>query len=688
MNTIPSLHGSPPRRHRRAHGSYPSRLLLALVGFSAGPALAQSVDYGALEQVFGEPVTTSATGSPQRATDAPVNMQIISADEIRRSGADNIPDVLQFVSGMQMRRYGFGQAELAMRGYDQQFSPRLLVLINGRQVYLDDYGYTAWAALPVQLDEIRQIEVVKGPNSALFGFNAVGGVINIITYDPRSDDTNVATVRGGTQNDIGASAVTTLRKGRAGLRLSGGINRADEYSTAQLPPQSGPYYHSPHQDAFSADGRFQLNPHIELAAEVTWAEAKNFDVSPAPSFGDDRHRTDSFKLGLNADTAAGLVKLAAYRNTLHYHLSTAAISTAIDQHVDVVQASDLFKLGAAHTLRLGLEYRDNTASSDLVFNGKLGYEAYAANAMWNWRIARAWAFTASARVDHLRFNYAATPLAASRYSASDYNRAQLTAASFNTGLVYQPTDTDTIRLMAVRGLQAPSLLDFGLQVSSDAAGTPLSFIGSPVLKATHVMHYEVGYDRTIAALDSTLRSAVYYQKTSQLLAAALNAPLENAGGGLVAYSQNVGSSRAVGGEIGIKGENAAGLRWSASYAYIAIRDHLIFAALSDSASLLDFRHGSPTSVVDAGLGYSWRQLELDLAGRWQSGFTDYRPAADGTTQPFAVDDYLILNLRLGYRPNPWLTLAVTGEQLNQTRVFEAAGLPIERRAIVSASARF
>ena len=65
--------------------------------------------------------------------------------------------------------------------------PRLLVLINGRQVYLDDYGRTAWQTLPVQIDEIRQIEVVKGPNSALFGFNAMGGVINIITFDPLAD---------------------------------------------------------------------------------------------------------------------------------------------------------------------------------------------------------------------------------------------------------------------------------------------------------------------------------------------------------------------------------------------------------------------------------------------------------------------------------------------------------------------
>src|SRR4030088_1854403 len=77
---------------------------------------AQSIDYGSLEQLFGESVTTSATGSPQRVTEVPANMEIITADEIRRSGADNIPDILQFIAGVDVRRYSFAQAEVSVRG--------------------------------------------------------------------------------------------------------------------------------------------------------------------------------------------------------------------------------------------------------------------------------------------------------------------------------------------------------------------------------------------------------------------------------------------------------------------------------------------------------------------------------------------------------------------------------------------
>ena len=70
-------------------------LILLAIGAGGAGARAQSVNYGVMEQMFGEPVTTSVTGKPQRATDAPANIEIITQDDIRRSGATTIPEVLQ-----------------------------------------------------------------------------------------------------------------------------------------------------------------------------------------------------------------------------------------------------------------------------------------------------------------------------------------------------------------------------------------------------------------------------------------------------------------------------------------------------------------------------------------------------------------------------------------------------------------
>src|SRR3546814_749253 len=93
-------------------------------------------------------------------------------------------DLVQAYAGIDVVRWTAGHSDVSIRGGVQAFNPRLLVLVNGRQVYLDHYGMTNWAGLGVQLEEIQQIEIVRGPNSALFGFNAVSGVINIITINP------------------------------------------------------------------------------------------------------------------------------------------------------------------------------------------------------------------------------------------------------------------------------------------------------------------------------------------------------------------------------------------------------------------------------------------------------------------------------------------------------------------------
>lgn len=197
---------------------------------SATTVSAQSIDYGAMQQLFNEPVTTSATGSPQRSTEAPAAMEIISAADIERSGAADLPTLLGRVAGLDVLNWGAAGADVSVRGYDQAMSPRLLVLINGRQVYLDHYGYTAWATLPVQLHEIRQIEVVKGPNSALFGFNAVGGVVNIITFNPKFDNARSVTVRGGAHGFGEVSLIHSFKLGeRFSARVSAGASQEDEW---------------------------------------------------------------------------------------------------------------------------------------------------------------------------------------------------------------------------------------------------------------------------------------------------------------------------------------------------------------------------------------------------------------------------------------------------------------------------
>jgi outer membrane receptor for ferrienterochelin and colicins len=658
---------------------------LAAFAMASFTAEGQTVDYGALGQLFGEPVTASATGSPQRVTQVPLNMEIITAEDIRRSGADSIPDVLQFIAGISVRRYSFEQAEVAVRGYNQPYSPRLLVLVNGRQVYLDDYGRTAWQAIPVQLAEIRQIEVVKGPNSALFGFNAVAGVVNIITYDPLADSTNSAAVRGGTQNYAASSGVATLHAGdTAGLRLSAGAWRAREFPTEGLPALFAPYDTSPYQYALSADSRFKVAANVELTAEGTMSRARGLEEPPAPFLGTADYQTRSIKLGLSADTAAGLVTLQSYLNRAGY-IFAGSIADFLN-NAYVVQANDLFKLGSNHTLRLGLEYRYNDASGLTL--GRAQYAVYSVDGMWNWQLAPQLAWTNSVRFDHLRLHYAGAVEPGSPFSTEDYNKGEINAVSFNSGMVCDVSPDDTVRLMVGRGVQAPSLIDLTLQLRVAAGGTAIVYSGNPNLDPTSVTNYELDYDRKLAALNATLRIAAFYEDTHDLLAGPNIAPLALTPTGLSGYAQNVGSSSAAGAELTLKGITAAGLRWSFGYALISITDHLTLPTLSGPALLLDYDVGSPKSAVAAGLGYTTGRWELDLEGRWQSRFTDFSAGAFGAMNPVAISDQLILNARAGYKVTEHLTLAVSGAQLADNRLLESAGTPVERRVTVSATADF
>jgi len=307
------------------HATGRSERLAAWLGtaaalFLVGPLSAmhgQSVDYGALEQLFKEPVTTSVNGSPQRVSDVPATMVIITADDIRRSGAKDIAGVLRHVGGVDTLEWGNDDVDVSIRGYDQAYSSRLLVLVDGRQVYADDYGYTPWSTVPVELAAIRQIEIIKGPNSALFGFNAAGGVINIITYNPLYDKTNTACVTGGTQGLGEVSVVETAKFGdRTGLRLSVGGGYDQDFSTP-IPPA---LYLGPRKDqyreAVDLDAVIRLNDKVQVSFEGTQSVSRANEIFPSYQFNNMRYSTFSLQAQLVAESRIGLVRASVYTNWL------------------------------------------------------------------------------------------------------------------------------------------------------------------------------------------------------------------------------------------------------------------------------------------------------------------------------------------------------------------------------------
>ncbi|MBU6475363.1 MAG: TonB-dependent receptor plug domain-containing protein, partial [Alphaproteobacteria bacterium] len=306
-----------------------SVLFLALF-YASAPARAQSINYGSLEALFGEPVTTSATGKPQRVSDAPVDMYIVTQDDIRRSGARNIPEILRDVPGVNVLQSGSMDYDVSIRGYNQPYSSNLLVLVNGRQVYLDDYGYTNWAAIPVQLSEIRQIEVVEGPNTALFGFNAAAGVINIVTMNPLYDNVSHAGVTFGTQSYREASVVKTFQvNNRFAFRVSGGASKSDEFGNNVNPNEPAGILTSPENHALNVDGIYQLTPKSQLRVEASNSGVHQTEMTAFNFQTQAQYTTNSLKTDYEADTDYGLVKATAYRNWLDTNYTQDLYSTAV-----------------------------------------------------------------------------------------------------------------------------------------------------------------------------------------------------------------------------------------------------------------------------------------------------------------------------------------------------------------------
>ena len=126
---------------------------------------------------------TSVSKKAEKSSNAAAAIYVISNEDIKRSGAVNLPEVFRMVPGMQVGQIDSNKWSISARGFDSQFSNKLLVLIDGRSVYTPFFSGVYWEIQDTPLEDIERIEVIRGPGATLWGANAVNGVINIITKD-------------------------------------------------------------------------------------------------------------------------------------------------------------------------------------------------------------------------------------------------------------------------------------------------------------------------------------------------------------------------------------------------------------------------------------------------------------------------------------------------------------------------
>jgi iron complex outermembrane receptor protein len=151
-----------------------------------------------LEQLVDVRVT-SVSKRPEPLSEAASAIQVVLGNDIRRAGVTSLPEALRLAPNLQVARANASQWAISSRGLNNVLANKLLVQIDGRTVYAPLYAGVFWDAQNVLLEDVERIEVVSGPGGALWGANAVNGVVNVITKDARDTHGVFAQVGAGTE---------------------------------------------------------------------------------------------------------------------------------------------------------------------------------------------------------------------------------------------------------------------------------------------------------------------------------------------------------------------------------------------------------------------------------------------------------------------------------------------------------
>lgn len=678
---------------------YSKKTLLACASIMAlchaSSATAQSVDYGSLEMLFGEPVTTSATGKPQRASEVPVPMEIVTAEQIDRTGATNIPDALRHVLSIDVIRWTTEGADISVRGFNSPFNPRLLVLVNGRQVYADHFGMTFWNAIPVQMAEIRQIEVVKGPNTALFGFNAAIGVINIVTYNPVHDDVNdVRLIYGIDQDSKEVSGVLTKRFGdRGGVSLSGSYLDAEAFKAGDAPriiPEV-----DPSTSAFNTRGQFKVGEKSEIGFEGSWSSTRRAAFVPTFQASTPEVETWSARASWLRDSELGLLKANIYYNSLEHDTTVVGFGQlSYENEILVAQMEDLFKVGANHSFRLFGEYRHNIyrgefGASPFDEGVKASFDSFAASGMWDWTIADGLNFMGSGRIDYIDFSRSGFEVPGFPLTNEDFKK-DFTEVSYNTGLVWRADDQTSVRLSAARGVKMMSLVEFATVGIGPGPFPGTSFIvfGNPDLGASITENIDFGVTRSIPALHSEFKAGVFYTSLSKNVTVANFAPNFINPPFIVSQPVDAGKSEQIGIEAELKGTKD-NLRWGVNYAYIDVNDKFDLFSQGLGAVGVEFERSTPNHKVNLNAGIDLGKFNVDLYGQYVSSSERiaFNPVAGGLNL-VSVNDFFTLSGQASYAITDWWKVSVSAVGFNHKTYNPSQADAAERQIYLQSSFRW
>ncbi len=475
---------------------------------------------------YEETVVVSGSRSEQKLADSPATMTVIGAQEIEKATSQNFAELLRSVPGLNITQVSARDINVTSRAATGTLATGQLALLDGRSLYQDFFGFVMWDFLPVNLNEIKQVEVIRGPASAVWGANAVYGVINVITKSPREMQGTSATIGLGTfERSAGTDAGSLWYisgthaqaiNDRWAFKLSAGNYSQDPLSrpTGKIPGSptgtNYPDFTNAGTDQPKFDGRldydYEDGRKLSFSGGLAGTEGimhsgiGPFDITSGSvmSYGRVNFQRQAFHAAAFVQSLNGDATNLIARNPAGVFIPFAFKTKTMD-----VEMSNVTTLARRHAVSYGGNLRYNTFDLSIapLSENRTEFGVYAQDEIF---LSDHFRWTVGARVD--RFDYLDSFVLSPR-----------------TALLIKPQPNQTFRLSYNRAYRAPSVINNFLDVtltepinlglfSPLLAGRtyllPIRPVGNPDLKETSLDAYEVGYTGVVAG--RTVLSAAFY----------------------------------------------------------------------------------------------------------------------------------------------------------------------------------
>jgi iron complex outermembrane receptor protein len=605
--------------------------VLGLLVF-AGQALAAPVVDSLSEDLFlGEvPVILSATRLAQPLSESPAATTVIDRRMIEASGARNIPDVLRLVPGFQVGHPDALSATVTYHGLSDAYARRMQVLVDGRSVYSPLFGGVYWTDIPLAIEDIDRIEVIRGPNGVTYGANSFSAIINIITRTPTQD---IGAYIGHSQGDNNERRTVARYAGGAGdfhYRLTAGYEHDDGLDIKRAPDTQS-------SRLFTFRGDYRLNTRDTLDIQ--------FGALNGPRERGDREHLDTDPLH-DRDVDANFLQLALrralgpeeelafnlyrdYRRADQAYPITAVLplSATVSQDMTTertnLEFQHTFRAARDHRFVWGAEARlDRVTGGNYFFSTKDTHDQRLFRLFANdeWRFATNWIT-----------NFGAM------YEDNEVNDGEF---SPRLAIIHAFSSDHSWRAAYSRAWRTPSLIEHDGD-GRICATPPLipcvpTIRGNPSLESERIDSYEIGYRGSFADRTLSVDLKLFHEKIDGLVSI-----VDDAG---VAGFVNNGGVNIDGWETQLDWRPRPGTRLVLAHAYA--RQHGRILVVTTPPEYADTDDSTPSHTTSL---LAMQTLPYGLEASAAYYLIDNMRWLGFTTSNEDTGDYEILDARLAYR---------------------------------------